>query len=44
VGQIKIKKSAKLSISVEASSPVSLDKPLEQALFELKINTFDDNS
>lgn len=40
---MSIKKSGKATITVEASSPQALEKLLEQALFELKLSTTDDN-
>jgi hypothetical protein len=40
---MKVKKPAKLTITVEASSPATIEKMLEQALFELRQNTLDDN-
>lgn len=40
---MKIIKPAKLTIAVEANSPETLEKMLEQALFELRHTTLDDN-
>lgn len=40
---MKVIKPAKLTITVEASSPATLEKMLEQALFELRHNSLDDN-
>lgn len=40
---MKILKAGKATITVEANSPQALEKLLEQALFELKLNSTDDD-
>jgi len=40
---MKVKAPGKITITVEASSPEALEKLLDQALFELKLRSTDDN-
>ncbi|MBD8237846.1 MULTISPECIES: hypothetical protein [Pseudomonas] len=40
---MKVKAPGKITITVEASSPKALEKLLDQALFELKLESTDDN-
>lgn len=40
---MKAKTPGKVAITVEASTPEALEKLLEQALFELKLSSMDDN-
>ncbi|MGE1075855.1 hypothetical protein ACQJ22_25330 [Pseudomonas fragariae (ex Marin et al. 2024)] len=40
---MKVKAPGKITITVEASSPKALEKLLDQALFELKLRSTDDD-